>query len=90
MDVHLDHTLPLVDLAQSLGMSIWHLSCRFEVAQMMNPDAHVTTKDALAFAHLPCKTVELEAGKVRCHFEGTQLRAFSSASRRVVLQSRTH
>lgn len=75
MDVHLDQTLALVDLAQCLGMSIEHFSCRFEVAQTMNPAAHVTTKDTLAFAHLPFKTVEFEVGKVRSHFEGSHLRA---------------
>ena len=73
MDVHLDQTLAIVDLAQCHGMSIGHFSCRLEVAQTMNPAAHVTTKDTLAFAHLPFKTVEFEVGKVRSHFEGTHL-----------------
>ena len=73
MDAHLDQTLALVDLAQCFGMSIWHFSFRFQVAPMMNSDAQVTTKDPLAFAHLPFKTVEFEVGKVRSHFEGTHL-----------------
>ncbi|NPC58448.1 helix-turn-helix transcriptional regulator [Caenimonas soli] len=87
IDEHIDQAISLADLANCVGMSLWHFTRRFEAAQGITPHAYVTNrrlvraKSLLSTTHRPVIDVALEVGMNHSHFTRTFGKAFGVTPR---------